>query len=123
MGVPWCQQAGEAKRVKIYGKYGKLIIAAVKQGGGSDPVSNMQLKKVLDSAQKLSVPRDLIERNIKKASDAKQADYMELTYEAYGAGGVVGRCNIDPGFDQSITRFSKFQIQPNAEKIAFQLET
>ena len=82
------KQKGEAKRTKLYGKYGKLIVAAVKEGGGADPVSNTQLARVLADASRLSVPRDLIERNIKRATDTSQADYMELTYEAYGAGGV-----------------------------------
>jgi hypothetical protein len=74
-------QAGEAKRTKLYGKYGKLIVTAVKQGGGADPVSNMQLAKVLGDASRLSVPRELIERNIKRATDTTQLDFMELTYE------------------------------------------
>ena len=82
------QQKGEAIRTKLYGKYGKLIVTAVKEGGGADPVANTQLARVLADASRLSVPRDLIERNIKRATDTSQADYMELTYEAYGAGGV-----------------------------------
>ena len=79
---------GEAIRTKLYGKYGKLIVTAVKEGGGADPVANTQLAKVLADAARLSVPRDLVERNIKRATDTSQADFMELTYEAYGAGGV-----------------------------------
>ena len=78
----------DAKRTKIYGKYGKLIQMAVKEGGGANPESNMQLARVLSHAKDMSVPRELIERNLKKATDAKQGDYMELTYEAYGLGGV-----------------------------------
>ncbi|EEH53137.1 uncharacterized protein MICPUCDRAFT_42116 [Micromonas pusilla CCMP1545] len=82
------KQKGEAKRTKLYGKYGKLIVAAVKEGGGADPVSNTQLARVLADAARLSVPRELVDRNIKRATDGSQADYMELTYEAYGEGGV-----------------------------------
>ena len=82
------KQKGEAIRTKLYGKYGKLIVTAVKEGGGADPVANTQLAKVLADAARLSVPRDLVERNIKRATDTSQADFMELTYEAYGAGGV-----------------------------------
>jgi transcriptional/translational regulatory protein YebC/TACO1 len=40
------KQKGEAKRTKLYGKYGKLIVAAVKEGGGADPVANTQLARV-----------------------------------------------------------------------------
>ena len=82
------KQKGEAKRTKLYGKYGKLIVAAVKEGGGADPVANTQLARVLADAARLSVPKDLVDRNIKRATDGSQADFMELTYEAYGAGGV-----------------------------------
>ena len=82
------KQKGEAIRTKLYGKFGKLIVTAVKEGGGADPVANTQLAKVLADAARLSVPRDLVERNIKRATDTSQADFMELTYEAYGAGGV-----------------------------------
>ena len=62
--------------------------AAVKEGGGADPVANTQLARVLADAARLSVPKDLVDRNIKRATDGSQADFMELTYEAYGAGGV-----------------------------------
>lgn len=90
--IPCPQQAGEAKRTKLYGKYGKLIVTAVKQGGGPDPVSNVQLGKVLAEASRLSVPKELIDRNIKRASDTKQADFMELTYEVRDTrGGFLGR--------------------------------
>lgn len=82
------KQKGEAIRTKLYGKFGKLIVTAVKEGGGADPVANTQLARVLADAKRLSVPVDLIERNLKRATDTSQADYMELTYEAYGAGGV-----------------------------------
>ena len=40
------------------------------------------------------MPRDLIERNIKKAQEGKSGDYFELTYEVYGAGGVSIVCQV-----------------------------
>jgi YebC/PmpR family DNA-binding regulatory protein len=82
---------GEAIRQKLYGKYGKLIVKAVKAGGGSeDPGVNATLAKVLADASRLRVPRELVERNLKRATDGSVSatDYAELTYEAYGAGGV-----------------------------------
>lgn len=63
-------------------------MAAVKDGGGADPVMNQQLAKVMSQAKEMNVPKELIDRNIKRASDGKQADFVELTYEAYGQGGV-----------------------------------
>ena len=63
-------------------------MTAVKEGGGADPVTNQQLAKVLSQAKEMNVPKDLIDRNIKRATDTKQVGFMELTYEAYGHGGV-----------------------------------
>jgi transcriptional/translational regulatory protein YebC/TACO1 len=77
----------DAKRAKLYARFGKQIVAAVKEGGPSEN-ANSKLAAVLQLAKLNSVPRDLIERNIKKASDKSQADFQELTYEAYGLSGV-----------------------------------
>jgi len=80
-----------AKTALAYAKkasyIGKKVVVAVK-AGGDDPSSNLQLAKVLAEANSLNVPKDVIQRNIKKAMDPVTADYKELTYEAYGVGGV-----------------------------------
>lgn len=77
----------DAKKAKVYGKIGKKIIQIVKAGGG-DPTTNSKLSDLLKQARELGVPRDILDRNIKKASDAKQADFTECVYEAYGPGGT-----------------------------------
>lgn len=77
----------DAKKAKVYGKMGKKLIQIVK-AGGPDPVANSKLSDLLKQAKDLGVPKDIIERNIKKASDAKQGDFQECTYEAYGPGGT-----------------------------------
>lgn len=66
---------------------GKKVVMAVKAGGG-DPAINRQLAAVMREANSLDVGKDVVERNIKKALDASTADFKELTYEAYGFGGV-----------------------------------
>jgi transcriptional/translational regulatory protein YebC/TACO1 len=58
------------------------------KAGGPDPVANSKLADLLKQAKDLGVPKDIIERNIKKASDAKQGDFQECIYEAYGPGGT-----------------------------------
>lgn len=58
------------------------------KAGGPDPVANAKLSDLLKQAKDLGVPKDIIERNIKKASDAKQGDFQECIYEAYGPGGT-----------------------------------
>lgn len=77
----------DAKKGKIFSRIAKEIISAVKLGG-SDPKSNPRLRLAIQKARASSVPNDIIERNIKKASSADQADYIEMTYELYGYGGV-----------------------------------
>ena len=84
----------DAARTKLYGRYGKLIVQTVKQGGSADPVANVALGRLLKAAQNANVPRDLIDRNIKKAQEGKTGDYFELTYEVYGAGGVGIVCEV-----------------------------
>jgi len=47
------------------------------KAGGPDPVANSKLSDLLKQAKELGVPKDVIERNLKKASDAKQGDFQE----------------------------------------------
>lgn len=77
----------DAKKGKIFSRCAKEIISAVKQGG-PDPKANTKLRLALQKAKVANVPSDVIDRNIKKASSADQADFTELTYELYGHGGV-----------------------------------
>ena len=77
----------DAIKGKIFSRLTKEIISAVKQGG-PDPKSNTRLRIVIQKARAANLPNDNIERNIKKATSADQADYTEMTYELYGHGGV-----------------------------------
>lgn len=77
----------DAKKSKIYGRMGKKIIQLAK-AGGADPSSNSALNDVLKQAKDLGVPKDIIERNLKRSTDTKQGDYQEISYEAYGPGGT-----------------------------------
>lgn len=77
----------DAKKGKIFSRAAKEIISAVKLGG-PDPKANPRLRLALLNARESNVPNDIIERNIKKASNEDQADFIEMTYELYGHGGV-----------------------------------
>jgi YebC/PmpR family DNA-binding regulatory protein len=81
------KEKADAKKGKIFSRVTKEIISAVKQGG-SDPKSNAKLKIAIQKAKDVNLPSDNIERNIKKAASADQADFTEMTYELYGHGGV-----------------------------------
>lgn len=77
----------DAIKGKLYSRATKEIISAVKQGG-PDPKSNTKLRLAIQKARAVNLPSDNIERNIKKATSADQADFTEMTYELYGYGGV-----------------------------------
>ncbi|KAJ0616276.1 putative transcriptional regulator TACO1, integrase-like protein [Helianthus annuus] len=92
MGRRSCKIAGrkgvqDAKKAKLYAKVGKEVVSAVKKGGPS-PISNTALASILEKAKELDVPKDILERNIKRASDKNQEAYIEKVYEVYGYGGV-----------------------------------
>lgn len=77
----------DAVKGKIFSRIAKEIISAVKTGG-PDPKANPRLRLAMQKAKAANMPNDNVDRNIKKASSADQADYSELTYELYGHGGV-----------------------------------
>ncbi|KAJ9511741.1 hypothetical protein QJQ45_022606 [Haematococcus lacustris] len=77
----------DAKKAKIYGRVGKKIVSVVK-AGGADPSVNIKLADLLRVAKDLGVPREILDRNISRASDKNQADFQEVLYEAYGPGGT-----------------------------------
>lgn len=77
----------DAKKGKIFSRLAKEIISAVKLSG-PDPKSNPRLRLAIQKAREANMPNDIVDRNIKKASNADQADYYEMTYELYGYGGV-----------------------------------
>ena len=76
------------KMAKTFSKIGKDIALAVK-AGGSDPEANPALRRCIQNAKGANMPKDNVERAIKKASGADAENYEEITYEGYGQGGVA----------------------------------
>ncbi|MCQ4036240.1 YebC/PmpR family DNA-binding transcriptional regulator [Kaistella montana] len=76
------------KMAKTFSKIGKDIAIAVK-AGGPDPESNPALRRCIQNAKGANMPKDNVERAIKKASGADAEQYDEITYEGYGQGGVA----------------------------------
>ncbi|MCO4753192.1 MAG: YebC/PmpR family DNA-binding transcriptional regulator [Bacteriovoracaceae bacterium] len=83
------QKKGAADRVKsqIYTKALHDVAIAVKSGGG-DPDTNFLLKIALERCRKFNVPKDNIDRAIKRGMGGEGEGYSDITYEGYGAGGV-----------------------------------
>ena len=80
--------AADAKRGKIFTKLIKEISVAAKLGGG-DPAANPRLRTAVDKAKAENMPKDNIERAIKKAVGADAASYVDVTFEGYGPGGIA----------------------------------
>ncbi len=88
-------QEGCADKVKgkLFGKLSRAVIVAA-QHGGADPASNLPLRYAIDKARKASMPKDNIERAIKKGCGGTDESYTEVVYEGYGPGGVAVLCDI-----------------------------
>lgn len=80
--------ARNAKLSKLFTRIGKEISMAVKAGGPS-PEANHRLKVAILNAKGMNMPKDNIERAIKKAAGGLEADFTEMTYEGYASGGVA----------------------------------
>lgn len=81
--------AADAKRGKLFTKFIKEISIAASMGGG-DPNSNPRLRACILKARAANMPKDNIERAIKKGTgELGGSNYQELLYEGYGAGGVA----------------------------------
>ncbi|WP_111682543.1 YebC/PmpR family DNA-binding transcriptional regulator [Winogradskyella tangerina] len=73
---------------KAFTRIGKDIVIAVKEGG-PDPDSNSRLRAVIQNAKSVNMPKDNIERAIKRASDKSQGDYKEVLFEGYAQHGIA----------------------------------
>lgn len=77
-----------SKMAKTFTKIGKEISMAVKEGG-PDPAGNSRLRTVIQNAKAANMPKDNVERAIKKASGKDQKDFKELVYEGYAQHGIA----------------------------------
>ncbi len=87
--------AVDKKRGKLFGKLSRLIIVAARNGGG-DPDMNLRLRYAIDKAKAVSMPKDNIERAVKKGSGDLDSgeSFDEVIYEGYGPGGAAVLCEI-----------------------------
>jgi len=73
---------------KTFTKIGREITIAVKEGG-ADHTSNPRLRMLMQNAKSANMPKDTVERAIKKATSKDMADYKEVVYEGYGPAGIA----------------------------------
>lgn len=81
--------AQDKKRAQQFAKLGREIIVAAKSGGG-DPEGNPRLRAAIQAARAANMPKDNVERAIKRATgEGADVTYEEVRYEGYGPGGVA----------------------------------
>src|SRR6476661_6102757 len=81
--------ATDAKRGRLWSKLSRAIIIAARNGGG-DPTMNLRLRYAIDKARSVSMPKENIERAIKRGTgDTEGVNFDEIMYEGYGPGGVA----------------------------------
>jgi YebC/PmpR family DNA-binding regulatory protein len=79
--------AEDAKKSQVFSKLSKMITAESKRAGGD--VNSPSLATVIETAKKENMPKDTIERAVKKGVDVNTASMENVTYETYGPGGVA----------------------------------
>jgi YebC/PmpR family DNA-binding regulatory protein len=78
----------DAKKGKTFSKYGRLITIAAKEGG--DPIMNPKLKIAIEQAKSFNMPKENIERAIKKGTGELAGENLEtVSYEGFGPGGIA----------------------------------
>src|SRR3954452_11910194 len=82
------KSGGDARRSKVFGKLAREITVAAKLGT-PDPDMNPRLRLAIQNARAENMPKDNIERAIKKAAGGEGDSYSEIRYEGYGPGGVA----------------------------------
>jgi YebC/PmpR family DNA-binding regulatory protein len=88
-GIKYKKAAADAKRGKVWSKVARMIIVAAKNGGG-DPAANLSLRYAIDKAKAANMPKDTIEKAIKKGTgEVEGVNFEEVLYEGYGPSGVA----------------------------------
>jgi YebC/PmpR family DNA-binding regulatory protein len=88
-GIKHKKAANDAKRGRVWSKIARMIIVAAKSGGG-DPAQNLTLRYAIDKGKAANMPKDTIEKAIKKGTGELGAvSYDDVLYEGYGQNGVA----------------------------------
>ena len=131
---------------KAFTRIGKDIVIAVKEGG-PDPDSNSKLRAVIQNAKSVNMPKDNIDRAIKRASDKSLGNYKEILFEGYAPYGVAilvetapdnntrtvanirsyfNKCNGNLATSGSVeflfNRYSSFKIENNVKQDDLEFE-
>ena len=81
--------AQDAKRSKLFGRLSKEISIAVREGNSDEPSSNSRLRLALQNARAANMPKDNIEKALRKGKGHESANYQQVIYEGYAPAGVA----------------------------------
>jgi YebC/PmpR family DNA-binding regulatory protein len=88
-GIKYKKAAVDAKRGKLWSKIARMLIVAARAGGG-DPAANLSLRYAVDKAKAANMPKDTIEKAIKKGTgELGPVNFEEVLYEGYAPGGIA----------------------------------
>jgi len=88
-GIKYKKAVNDARRGKVWSKIARMIIVAAKSGG-AEPANNLTLRYAIDKAKAANMPKDTIEKAIKKGTGELGAvNFEEVLYEGYASGGVA----------------------------------
>lgn len=102
-----------SKMAKTFSRIGKDIVIAIKEGG-PEPEANSRLRAVIQNAKTANMPKEIIERAIKKAKDKDTSDYKEVNFEGYAPHGIAifVECTTDDNNNRTVANvraaFTKF---------------
>ena len=91
--IQYRKGAQDKKRAKLFAKISKEITVAAKLGM-PDPASNPRLRSAISLARSQNMPKDNIERAVKKSSDENSETYEEVRYEGFGPSGAVSYTHL-----------------------------
>lgn len=85
------KEANDSKRGAVFTKLAREIVIAVREGGGGDTDTNIRLRMILDKARSMGMPKDNIDRAIRRGTGEEKdaVEIIEITYEGYGPNGVA----------------------------------
>jgi YebC/PmpR family DNA-binding regulatory protein len=120
--------AEDAKKSKIFSKYSKLITSESKKANGN--ISSPTLAAVIELAKRENMPKDTIDRAIKKGTDSGTVNMESITYETYGPGGSAiiietltdNKNRTAPEIRHMLTKNGCELAQPGAASWAFKKE-
>lgn len=111
--------AADVKRGQLFTKLANVITIAVRQGGGiADPNANFKLRLAVDRARAYNMPKENIERALKRAQSKQMGEMEEVAYEGFGPGGISVMVEAVTDNKQRTASYIKNTFEKNGGRLA-----